>query len=346
MIKQIYNRLKEKRQLRQKQKEIFEKTQIGDVLWCSMPLSKRELRKIEISHRNRPYLVVKKEKNFLLCYQSSSKNRENINNYEKYAINSGKYKNKKTSWIDLRHIKKIKIKNIQSEFMKLNQIDIKKIEKRICMRQNNGNHQIIRFQEPIYIEEGDVITKENKSYYVYAGDNVNVYCFRIQKKKNKNQKFEKIKINTRSYYTDFKELRVINRKEEIGISNIANKEEILLILDQKKTLKANTYNKIEESIKRENNKFEIGSVFQYGKSTVMYLYCKANKYYGVDLLWYTIKPRVFEIKEIQNRKLVGSKDLKEINKILECLTEKSIQNSEIENIYQYVRNLLFSSVAN
>lgn len=188
--------------------------------------------------------------------------------------------NKKTSWIDLRHIKKIKIKNIQFEFIKLNQIDIKKIEKRICIGQNNGNHQIIRFQEPIYIEEGDVIIKENKSYYVYAGDNVNVYCFRIQKKKNKNQKFE------------------------------------------------------------------IGSVFQYGKSTVMYLYCKANKYYGVDLLWYIIKPRVFEIKEIQNRKLVGSKDLKEINKILECLTEKSIQNSEIENIYQYVRNLLFSSVAN
>ena len=66
MIKQIYNRLMEKRQLRQKQKEIFEKTQMGDMLWCHMPLSKRELRKIEISHRSRPYLVVKKEISIML----------------------------------------------------------------------------------------------------------------------------------------------------------------------------------------------------------------------------------------------------------------------------------------
>ena len=96
MIKQIYNILMKKIQLRQKQVEIFAKTQAGDMLWCSMPLSKKEISKIDINHRIRPYLVVKKEKNFLLCYQSSSKNREQISNYEKYCVISGKYRNKKT----------------------------------------------------------------------------------------------------------------------------------------------------------------------------------------------------------------------------------------------------------
>lgn len=344
MIKQIYNILIEEIQLRQKQKEIFAKTQVGDMLWCSMPLPKEELKKIEIEHRIRPYLVVKKEKNYLLCYQSSSKDRKQMNNYEKYCVKSGKYRNKKTSWLDLSSVKKIEMKNIQLEFIKLNQIDIKKIEKRIGIGQNRGNTKLIRFNEPIYIEEGDVVAKEEKLYYVYAEDNVNIYCFKIHKKMDKNQKLKRIKINSKIYYTNFKEFSIMKRNEDIKIMDIAYKEELLQILEQKKSLKENTYNKIVENIKRDKNEFEIGSVFQYGNSTVMYLYSQDNKYYGIDLLWYSIKTRIFEIKQIQKRKLIGTKNLEEMNKILEFFMEKNIQNSEIEKVYQYVRNLLFSSI--
>lgn len=344
MIKQVYNILMKRIQLRQKQKEIFNKVKVGDMLWCKMPLSKLQLSKIEKNHRTRPYLVVKKEQNFLWCYQSSSKDRKKINNYEKYGINSGKYKNKKTSWIDLKSIKKIKIKNIQMEFITLNQIEIKKIEKRICIGQNRGNIKLIRFNDPIYLEEGDVVVKDDKLYYIYVEDNVNIYGFRIHKKLQKNQRMKSIKINRKTYYTNFKELITIKRNEDIKIINIAYKEEMLLILDQKKSLKANTYNKIEENIKRDKSKFAIGSVFQYGNSKVMYLYSSGNKHYGVDLLWYSIKPRVFEIKEVQRRKLIETKDLEQMNKILEILMEKNGQDSRLEGVYQYVRNLLFSSV--
>ncbi len=344
MIKQIFNILIRKIKFRQRQKDMFNKTQIGDMLWCMMPLSKKELSKIEKNHRIRPYLVVRKEKNFLLGYQSSSKNREQMNNYETYCINGGKYKNAKDSWLDLTSINKIKMKDIQLEFFKLNEIQIKKIEKRICIGKNRGNTQLIRFNASIYIEEGDVIKKDKKLYYVYAEDNVNIYCFRIQKKRKEEQKLEKIKINRKTYYTNFKELRTIKRNDEIEISNIASKEEILLILGQKKSLKEKAYPKIEEIERREKDKFEIGSIFEYGNSTVMYLYSKNSRHYGVDLLWYSIKTRIFEIKGIEQRKLIGTKNLEEINKILEFLIEKNIQNSEIKKIYQYVRDLLFSSV--
>lgn len=343
MFKRMYGNLIKRIQLRQRQRDIFEKVQVGDMLWCNMPLSKRKLKEIESSHRVRPYLIVKKEENFLLCYQSTSKNRENMNNYEKYCIKAGKYKNKKDSWIDLTNIKKIRIKDIQLEFIKLNQIDIKKIEKRIAIGQNKGNSQLIRFNEPIYIEEGDVILKDQKSYYIYSVDNVNIYCFRIQKRNGKNQKLEKIIINKKSYYTDFRELRTIKRNENVIITNIAYAEELLVILNQKKSLKANTYNKIQEEMKRDKSEFEIGTVFQYGNSKVMYLYSRDNKYYGVDLLWYAIKTRIFEIKEIHKRKLIGTEDLKEINRIIEFLIERKIYTNEIKQIYRYVRSLLFSS---
>ena len=77
----------------------------------------------------------------------------------------------------------------------------------------------------------------------------------------------------------------------------------------------------------------------------MYLYCKNEKYYGIDLLWYRIKPRVFEIKEIEKRSLVGMKSLEEINKILEFFMEKNMPYSKIEKVYKQIRNLLYSSVA-
>ena len=343
MIQRVYDFFMEKVELRRNRKEIFDKVQVGDMLWCSMPLSRKELKRIDASHRVRPYLVVKKERDFLLCYQSSSKDRKRINNYKRYCVDCGKYRNKKTSWIDLTEVKKIKINNIQMEFISLGQIEIKKIEKRICIGQNRGNPELIRFDECIYMEEGDVVVRDNKLYYVYDNDNVSVYCFRIQRKMNGNTKLKTIKINNKTYYTDFKEFVTIKRSEDVKVFDIAYKEEVLSILEQKKLLKAMTYSKVTENIKRDSNKFEIGAVFQYGNSSVMYLYSRSNKCYGVDLLWYSIKTRVFEIKDIQRRRLVGVKDLGEIKKILEFLIDRNVCNRDIDKVYNYVRDLIFSS---
>ena len=158
-IKNLFHSIIERIKKIQKQRKIFDNVKVGDMLWCNMPLSKRELNIIEESHRIRPYLVVEKEPNFLLCYQCSSKSRKELNNYEEYCIKNKKYRNKKDSWIDLTNVIKIKIKNIESEYIKLNQIDIKRIEKRIIIGQNRGNAELIRFNEPIYIEVGDVIVR-------------------------------------------------------------------------------------------------------------------------------------------------------------------------------------------
>ena len=65
----------------------------------------------------------------------------------------------------------------------------------------------------------------------------------------------------------------------------------------------------------------------------MFLYMDNGKYYGIDLLWYRIKPRIFEIKEIQKRKLVEMKKLEDINKVLEFFVENNIQNKKIKKIF-------------
>ena len=197
-IKEIYNFINEKVNIVKKQKEIFENIQVGEMIWAQMPLNKKELSEIEESHRIRPYLIVKKEKNFLFCYQSSSKSRKQYNNYEEYCLNKLKYKNKKDSWLDLK--------------------SIKRIEKRICIEQNRGNSEVIKFNKSIYIEIGDVILYNEKLYYVYSEDNVNIYCFEIHKRKKENVIEENIIINRKTYYTNFKELKAINRKDKMEIN--------------------------------------------------------------------------------------------------------------------------------
>ena len=80
-----------------------------------------------------------------------------MNNYQKYFINGKKYRNKKDSWIDLTEIQKIKIKNIQSPYIKLSQIDIKKIEKRIWISQNLEDiNKILEFFVEINIQNNTI----------------------------------------------------------------------------------------------------------------------------------------------------------------------------------------------
>ena len=345
IIKQLYNNIIRRVAMNKEKRVIFNETQKGDMLWCNMPLPKKQLKEIEESHRVRPYLVVEKGQNFLLCYQSSSKNREELNNYQKYFINGKKYRNKKDSWIDLTEVQKIKIKNIKSPYIKLSQIDIKKIEKRIWISQNRGNSNLIRFNEPIHLEIGDVVEKDEITYYIYSEDNVNIYGFKIQKRNKEKKNLEQIRINRRIYYTNFKELKTINRNDIFDIINIASEEEIITIFNKKSARKLKPDENIDKILKDDKSGFEIGSVFKYGNSTAMFLYYEKGKYYGVDLLWYKIKPRIFVIKDIKKRKLIGMKNLEDINKILEFFVEINIQNNTIKKIYQHVRNLLYSSIA-
>lgn len=197
----------------------------------------------------------------------------------------------------------------------------------------------------IYIETGDVIQHNDKLYYVYSEDNVNIYCFEIHKKRKENEKMDNIIINRKTYYTNFKELRTFNRNDNIEINNIAYENEIFEILNKKHELKEKTYGKVKEKVKLLNNKFEIGTILKYGNSSVMYLYSDNGKFYGVDLLWYSIKPRIFEIKEIEKRKILGVKNMEEINNILQFLIENHAYNNKVEKIYKYIRSLIFHSVA-
>ena len=191
---------------------------------------------------------------------------------------------------------------------------------------------------------GDVIVKNNTQYYIYEEDNIFIYCLKIQKKKK--EKLKAIIINRKTYYINFKDKISFRRNEKMKILNIANSDEILMIENQMNNFKKDNKKKIKNEIEYEEIVFDIGTVFEYGNSKVMYLYTDNHKYYGIDLLWYLIRPRIFEIKDIEKRQILEIKNIEVINKVIENLLEKDIKNKKkLEEVYEYIRSLLYYSIA-
>ena len=316
----------------------------GDLVWAKMPLSRKELRTIEKEHQVRPYLVVDKSHFFIYAYQSSSKQSSTLNNCQEYRINKYRYKQSKDSYLNLTKVYKIPFYKLKKKHTTINEVDLKNIQKRFNV--NKSSYKLI---ENIYISEGDVIEYENQFYYVYSTDNVYVYCFLIFKKYPKDgERYEKININNKTYYTNFKVKKYFNRKEELSIVNIAYSIECEEILEQKKGMKQKELSNIQkkEHIKNNNKMtYESGTIFQVGKNKMVYLFKANNKYYGVNALMYKIKPRVVPIYNIHKSQILGIVPKEDYLKMVECLYLNNVQPlKEIGDLYDDLRNMVYSLV--
>lgn len=209
----------------------FKSLALGEVIWAKMPLSKMKMKQIEVEHRVRPYVIVRKSKFFIYAFQSSSKKWKKAYNTQEYRINRLRYHIPKDSYITLRKIYKIPFWDIKSKYFKLLPIDLQNIEKRLeilqCCEKFDMNYSL---------KEGDVIQVENKLYYIYASDNSNLYCLIIYSNKPSNQ-YENIKINHKFFYTKFEKKAVFSRKSKMSIINLAFPEEVEIIENQIKNYK-------------------------------------------------------------------------------------------------------------
>ena len=322
------------------QKKLLESLNSGDLVWAKMPLSKKELNKIQESHRIRPYLVAYRDKFFIYAYQCSSKQMDKLNNCQEYLINKIRYKRNKDSFVNLTQIHKIPFINLKQKYLSLNELDLKNIQKRLEVQNNKC---IYNFQVKINITEGDVVRIDEELYYVYTCDNAYIYCISVYKKCPKdNKKYKKIIINNKTYYTTFKEKFDFERKTKMQIVNIAYKSEVEEIIKIKKSADieyknlTNSEKKVIE--KMYDEKYENGTVFQIGKDKIIYLFKYNEIHYGLNLLMYKIKPKTIQINNIQKRKIIEILPKEEFIKIIEFLCLKNVQPLKpINELYNEMR---------
>lgn len=324
------------------------------MVWAKMPLKRKKLKNIEERHRVRPYLVVRKTKNALICYQSSSKPNERLNNYEEYYIRKERYKKKKDSWLTLNKSIKVPMCNIKDAYIKVNDLDLKGIEKRLQIIKNRENKDIERFNININLDEADVIVHNKEHYYIYSADNVYLYGIKIYKKNIERKSNTKIKINRKTYYIIYNDTKkeAFKRNENLKIIDIAYPNEINelspIIRNIKKNVNENKQMKKDRKITKkdvfdkENVHYEVGTVFKVGKSKILYLFKNKNKYYGVDIIYYIIAPKIIQIKDISHREILEIKPRQECLKYIEALLKNNTSLvKEIKDLYEDFRLVMY-----
>ena len=322
------------------QKRLLKSLNRGDLVWAKMPLSRKELNSIAENHQVRPYLVVHKY-NF---NQSSSKQSNRLNNCQEYFINKFRYKQNKDSFINLTKVYKIPFINLKSYYITLNKQDLKNIQKRLQIQENNK----FQFSVDIYILEGDVISINHQLYYVYASDNVYLYCLIIFKKCPKDKKkYVNIIINNKTYYTTFKEKISFERTAKINIVNIAYKSEMESILDKKSGIEFNQkrLSNLEKKMIEKNHElsYESGTVFQVGKNRIVYLFKYKKAHYGIDLLMYKINPKTIPIFDIEKRPILEILPQEELLKIVDFLSSNNVHPlKEINRLYDELRTVIYN----
>ena len=335
------------------QRENFSRIKTGDMIWAKMPLKRRELKEILKNHRVRPYLVIRKDKNCLICYKSSSKKNNRVSNYDEYHIKKEKYKKKRDSWINLYNTTKIPICNIEDKYVSVSRFDLQEIEKRLEILEYRKNEEVEKFNIPIIIGIGDVIEYKNEIYYIYASDNVNVYGIKIYRRNlNMSENNIKLIINDKIYYVLQNEIKKesINRTDKLKLVDIAYSEEVeALRMSIKKCKESQKHEKTKVlgfkkektysyQYNKKEKKCEIGTVFKIDKSKVLYLFEKDGKHYGVDIIYYIIAPRLIEIKDIERKEIVEVKEKKDCLKYIEKLIENNVKvTKDIKKLYKNLK---------
>lgn len=318
------------------QRPLLSSIKIGDLIWAQMPLKNKELKAIEESHRTRPYLVMWKDSANIYAYQASSKESRALNNYEKYCINKLRYRKSKDTWLELNKINKVPINNLKNKFYSLNLMDLKAIEKRLEIQKNRGKKIEHTFKKDIHISEGDAVLTNNFKYYIYTSDNAYLYAFKILNKDKTLKNYKVITINKKRYFADIKNKVALKRNSVLKIIDIATDNEKNIINNIKSVSKSNNVSKYNIE-KKQKVKYELGTVFQAGKSKIVYLFESKGVYYGVDTLMYQMFPRVLQIHNIQEKQIIDIYDMEKCKQIVEVLLLKCAKPySKIEKLYREV----------
>lgn len=326
---------------REYQQNIFDNTNVGDLLYCDMPLSKKELNTIPEGHRTRPYYIAYKLNNGFIAYGLQSNMMKYVSNLKQYKLDNIKYTGiSRKSYICLyKEVYLPKNKIIRFMFS-LDDDDFNQVNRRLYSI-NTYKYINIYKSKPLLYKPlvGDII-KYKKLLWLIVGaydDNYDVLQIKIGKS---DEDIEKTYINCNNeVYTVF-----LNKRNKIPTNinlitkDIINKNilsELILSINEDKT-----YWKC----------INVGSIIMY--NNIIYYCFKINEYnmsaykvsYNSDDLKYTVlindegkniyidTKRQYTIVSSEKVKLITHLNRKNI-KIIECAIAHKKTKRKIKEYY-------------
>lgn len=148
-----------------RQKELYQQANEGDVFFCIMPKTYSQLNEIREGHRHRPYLILKKEKNYFYGVPATSNPLTKYSYYQKFAYFDENDTSQKEGMFNLKSVEKVPLCCIQIPHRTISKRALSRIIKRLWIgSQLNGSKLYKGFQKPGY-EPYDLI-EVNKNWYM------------------------------------------------------------------------------------------------------------------------------------------------------------------------------------
>ena len=161
------------------QLDLFKTIQPGHLVFCRMPVCEDNLVDINNPHRIRPYLIIKKDKDYLYGYAGSTKKKSPK---IQYTLKDG-HKDKITgafsdSYLYLNNVYRIPIQNIKGILKQVSNKDLIQIQRKIQLLKNSDVQHIEGFENIEFtFEIGDIVEYKSSLYFLskIQGDKIYGY---------------------------------------------------------------------------------------------------------------------------------------------------------------------------
>lgn len=208
----------------EEQSKLFDNLEIGDIFWARMSLDEEQEKRIEESHKKRPFLMIGKDEDI---YALALTTKYYPSGY--YHISKKKYHNlKRDSYIEFREISIISKENLERFSFKLYDDDLNSVVKLYNILKERGEHSL-EINYHTKFSKGDLVDYNGKKYLIYKIDDNIIYTIRL----NYSIEETNLKFGSVYYDTNFK-VRIF--KDEVlkleGVCNNLVFEKIIKEIDK------------------------------------------------------------------------------------------------------------------
>lgn len=211
------------------EKKVFDAVEVGDLVYCQMPLSEEKLAGVPEGHKERPYVIVDKDEHFLYGYYCTSQVQNNWNAMYVIYPNEDRICDSfyKKTYVLFKEMVRIPIVNVRYVMFHLENYEIFQIARRIALKEKNTEKEIRNFKGMddalIPIKEGDILVKDGQYYYLKEW---NKSCSTVYKI---NKHGVCLKRPGRSFFVDVSEQYYISNLSIRDIFWISNPNEVNII---------------------------------------------------------------------------------------------------------------------
>ena len=315
---------------------IFRSAKPGDIIYGPTSYKPTTLEKLEVSHRIRPYIVLRKDINHLVGFCGTSDSRKA--DYKLiFNLSKDSYNVSKDGVIDLGSLRNINSTAIVSKADHLATLDMLKINQIVYFSNLNEKEKYM-FDMKLSLKPGMIVSKSYSSkllFLIYKADDtyITLYGLKSDKPADIYLIFNGVK-----YYINKNEPNVVKKDFSYIVLSMNELNTVKNIKYALNGNKATSHNKKNEKYESDHYfRYDIGQVLVVGMNTFVYLFSCRNEDYAIEIYE---DESISDLVRIDKYRDYMSKDgMLEKNEILDVVSETAERNKRCKWLYEYVLNL-------